>query len=140
MQVPLPAASRPTVVGRDREQADLSAAMAAARAGHGRAVLLLGEAGMGKSVLADWLAWQAGETGMQVARGACSAAGMPPMWPWRRPLAAVGVELPQLGDLTVAGLADRELMAASIVEGVTASAARQPLLIVLEDLHWSDPV
>src|SRR5215471_480967 len=116
MHAPVPAVSRPMVVGRDHEQAELSAALAAARAGHGRAVLLLGEAGMGKSVLADWLAWQAREAGMQVARGACSAAGMPPLWPWRRPLAALGLELPQLGDYVVTGPGDRELVAAAIVE------------------------
>ena len=136
----LPAAVRPALVGRDREQAELAAALAHARAGHGRAVLLLGEAGMGKSVLADWLAVQAGEAGMQVARGACSAAGMPPLWPWRRSLAAIGLELPRQDDRAVAGPAGRELMTAAIVEGVAAAAARQPLLIVLEDLHWSDPV
>ena len=74
----LPAAVRPALGGRDREQAELAAALTGARAGHGRAVLLLGEAGMGKSVLADWLAGQAGDAGMQVARGACSAAGTRP--------------------------------------------------------------
>ena len=136
----LPAAVRPAIVGRGREQAELAAALAGARAGRGRAVLLLGEAGMGKSVLADWLAGQAGQTGMQVARGACSAAGMPPLWPWRRSLAAIGLELPRRDDGAVAGPAGRELMAAAIVEGVAAAAARQPLLVVLEDLHWSDPV
>lgn len=41
------------IVGRDREQAELAAALASTRAGHGRAVLLLGEAGMGKSMIAD---------------------------------------------------------------------------------------
>jgi AAA ATPase domain len=136
----LPAAVRPAIVGREREQAELAAALAGARAGHGRAVLLLGEAGMGKSVLADWLAGRAGEAGMQVARGACSAAGMPPLWPWRRSLAAIGLELPRQEDGAVAGPVGRELMAAAIVEGIAATAARQPLLIVLEDLHWSDPV
>ena len=135
----LPAAVRPVLVGRDREQAELAAALAGARAGYGRAVLLLGEAGMGKSMLADWQAGQAGEAGMQVASGACSAAGMPPLWPWRRSLAAIGLESPRQDDRAVAGPAGRELMAAAIVEGV-AAAARQPLLIVLEDLHWSDPV
>jgi hypothetical protein len=136
----LSAAVRPAIVGRDREQAELAAALAGARAGQGRAVLLLGEAGMGKSVLADWLAGQAVEAGAQVARGACSAAGMPPLWPWRRALAAIGLELPRQDDRAVAGLAGRELMAAAIMEDVATAATRQPLLIVLEDLHWSDPV
>jgi AAA ATPase domain len=136
----LPAAVRPAIVGRDREQAELAAALADARAGHGRAALLLGEAGMGKSVLADWLVGQAEQAGVQVARGACSAAGMPPLWPWRRSLAAIGLELPWQEDRAVAGPADRELLAAAIVEAVAVIAARQPLLVVLEDLHWSDPV
>jgi len=95
---------------------------------------------MGKSMLADWLVSQAEQAGMQVARGACSAAGMPPLWPWRRSLAAIGLELPWQEDRAVAGPADRELLAAAIVEMVAAVATRQPLLIVLEDLHWADPV
>jgi hypothetical protein len=68
------------IVGRDCEQAELATALTNTRAGYGRAVLLLGEAGMGKSMLADWLVSQAEQAGMQVARGA-SAAGMPPLWP-----------------------------------------------------------
>src|SRR5439155_24758422 len=67
------------IVGRDREQAELATALTSTGAGYGRAVLLLGEAGMGKSMLADWLVSQAEQAGMQVARGACSAGGMPPL-------------------------------------------------------------
>jgi predicted ATPase len=136
----LPAAARPAIVGRDSEQAELAAALEGARAGHGRAALLLGVAGMGKSVLADWLIEQAEQAGVHVARGGCSAGGMPPLWPWRRSLAAIGLELPWQEDRAVAGPADRELLAAAIVEMVAAVATRQPLLIVLEDLHWADPV
>jgi predicted ATPase len=136
----LPAAARPAIVGRDSEQAELAAALEGARACHGRAALLLGEAGMGKSVLADWLIEQAEQAGVHVARGGCSAGGMPPLWPWRRSLAAIGLELPWQEDRAVAGPADRELLAAAIVEMVAAVATRQPLLIVLEDLHWADPV
>ena len=95
------------IVGRDREQAELAAALASTRAGHGRAALLLGEAGMGKSMLADWLVSQAEQAGMQVARGACSAAGMPPLWPWRRSLAAIGLELPWREERLAARLSDR---------------------------------
>ncbi|HEX4398371.1 MAG TPA: AAA family ATPase [Trebonia sp.] len=130
----------PAIVGRDREQAELAAALARAAAGHGGAVLVLGEAGMGKSMLADWLVSQAEHAGVRVARSACSAAGMPPLWPWRRSLTAIGLELPWREDRATAGPADREVMAAAIVEAIAGAAARQPLLIVLEDLHWSDLV
>ena len=54
---------------------------------------------------------------------------MPPLWPWRRSLAAIGLDLPRQNGRAVAGPAGRELMAAAIVEGVAAAAARQPLLI-----------
>src|SRR5581483_5802272 len=128
------------IVGRDREQAELAGALASARVGYGRAVLLLGEPGMGKTMLAGWLVGQAEQAGMQVARGGCSAAGMPPLWPWRRALAAIGLELPWRLERAAVGPSDRELVAAAIVETVAAAAARQPLLIVLEDMHWSDRV
>ncbi len=136
----LPGDVLPAIVGRDREQAELAAALARAATGHGGAVLVLGEAGMGKSVLADWLVSQAEQAGVRVARSACSAAGMPPLWPWRRSLTAIGLELPWREDRATAGPAGREVMAAAIVEAIAVAAARQPLLIVLEDLHWSDLV
>ena len=68
------------MVGRESERAELAAALGVARQGDGRAALLLGEAGMGKSVLAEWLARHARASGVQVARGACSAAGTTPLW------------------------------------------------------------
>jgi Enoyl-(Acyl carrier protein) reductase len=73
---------------------------------------MLGEAGMGKSMLADWLVSQAEQAGVRVARSACSAAGMLPLWPWRRSLTAIGLELPWREDRATAGLAGREVMAA----------------------------
>src|SRR5204863_6707649 len=97
----------------------LATGLTSTRAGYGRAVLLLGEAGMGKSMLADWLVSQAEQAGMQVARGACSAAGMPPLWPWRRSLAAIGLELPWREEGAAAGPSDRVVVAAGIVAQVT---------------------
>jgi hypothetical protein len=129
-----------SIVGRGREQAELAAALDGARAGHGRVVLVLGEAGLGKSMLADWLVTEAEQAGMLVARGACSAAGMPPLWPWRRALAAISPELPWRDDHATTGPSGRELLAAAVVDAAAAAATDRPLLIVLEDLHWSDPV
>jgi len=65
---------------------------------------------------------------------------MPPLWPWHRSLAAIGLEPPWREDRASAGAGGREVMAAAIVEAVASAATRQPLLIVLEDLHWSDLV
>ena len=129
----LPGDVRPAIVGRDREQAELAAALARAAAGHGGAVLVLVRPVWGKSMLADWLVSQAEQAGVRIARSACSAAGMPPLWPWRRSLTAIGLELPWREDPATAGPAGREVLAAAIVEAIAAAAARQPLLTCGEE-------
>ena len=57
------------MVGRERERTDLAAALADARGGRGRAVLLLGEAGKGKSMLAEWTAGRAAADGISAGWG-----------------------------------------------------------------------
>ena len=70
-------------VGRTIELASLQAALADAEAGRGRLVMLAGEAGIGKSRLADELASGAKRRGVQIAWGRCWAAGgAPAYWPW----------------------------------------------------------
>ncbi len=128
------------MVGRERERAELAAALAEARDGRGRAVLLLGEAGMGKSMLADWTAERAAADGISTGRGWCSAAGMPPLWVWERTLESLGIALPWRHRRTGAARPDRELVAAAVVESLAEATQRSPLLVVLEDVHWCDPV
>ena len=128
------------IVGRDRERAELTAALGDVLHGRGRAVLVLGEAGMGKSVLADWLVTHAGTDGFRCARGYCSAAGMPPLWPWRRVLDGMDARLSWRFDSADSAAGGRELVAAEVVESIGAVARQEPLLIVVEDMHWSDPM
>lgn len=127
------------IVGREPERAELMAALSDVIRGHGRTLLVLGEAGLGKSVLADWLVKYAWSEGFRCGRGYCSAAGMPPLWPWRQALdgMAAGLSWRAGGrDPTAEG---RDLVAAEVVEAIGEIARDQPLLIVIEDLHWSDP-
>jgi hypothetical protein len=124
------------MVGREFERAELVAALGAARQGDGRAAVLLGEAGMGKSVLADWLARHARAAGVQVARGACSTAGTSPLWPWQRAFAEIAPQLRWHGD---GGASGREALVAAVVDAMATAARRRSLLVVIEDLHWCDP-
>jgi tetratricopeptide (TPR) repeat protein len=135
------APDRPDMVGREVERAELAAALSAAQRGHGRVALLLGEAGMGKSMLADWLAEHARTAGMQVVRGTSSPAGMAPLWPWQRALTAIAPQLPWRGDggVSFPAASGRDALAAAVVDAIADAAQRRPLLVVLEDLHWSDP-
>ncbi|WP_194829358.1 LuxR family transcriptional regulator [Nocardia sp. XZ_19_231] len=130
-------------VGRHEEIARLRAAVVAAASGAGRFVLVSGPAGIGKSWLAECVATLAVEAGLRVARGnALDDAGMPPLWPWRR----AARELPELAaaldTVTEPGggpAAQRFRMFTEVADVLTAAAAPSGLLLVLEDLHWSDP-
>ena len=75
------------LVGRDREQAMLRAALDAALAGRGSLVLIGGEAGIGKTALAEALCGEAGERGALMLVGRCyDLAETPPYGPWAEAL------------------------------------------------------
>jgi NAD(P)-dependent dehydrogenase (short-subunit alcohol dehydrogenase family) len=101
-------------------------------------VLLLGEAGMGKSTLAHWTAAAALGSDLKVARGGCSAAGMPPLWPWQRALDGVAPALSWRFEGSPMP-SDRQFRTVGEVEAMARAARQVPLLVVVEDLHWADP-
>ncbi|MBA2496140.1 MAG: AAA family ATPase [Acidimicrobiia bacterium] len=77
-------AGRRPLVGRETALANLTGALATVASGDGpRVVLLAGEAGIGKSRLAEELSEQAPGRGFDVAWGRCfEGAGAPAFWPW----------------------------------------------------------
>ena len=76
------------LVGRDRELALLREQLAAALAGEGSLVLIGGEAGIGKTALAEALAVEAMARGAVVLVGRCyDLAETPPYGPWAEALA-----------------------------------------------------
>src|SRR2546427_11386639 len=73
----------PVFVGRQRELAELRAGLEDAVGGRGRFFLVIGEAGIGKTRLAEELAREAAERGGVALRGrGWGGEGAPPYWPW----------------------------------------------------------
>src|SRR4051794_16270350 len=90
------------LVGREREQAALRGALDAALAGHGSLVLIGGEAGIGKTALAEALLAEATDQGALVLVGHCyDLSETPPYGPWAEALARApaGDSLPARPDL-----------------------------------------
>ena len=70
-------------VGRQRELAELTAALDDALSGQGRLVMLVGEPGIGKTRTAQELASYAENRGVRIFWGRCyEDEGTPPYWPW----------------------------------------------------------
>ncbi|WP_224392259.1 AAA family ATPase [Pseudonocardia sp. ICBG1293] len=143
------------LVGRAGELAALLRDLDAARGGNARAVLLAGDAGIGKSRLATALGRAAAGAGVQVVVGRCLDAGGSalPYLPFSEVLAALahaGTPLrpvlhgllpgaeeaprPTAGD----GDSGRLQVFDAVAGAVRDAAAGAPLLVVLEDLHWAD--
>lgn len=121
------------LIGRRWELGSLTNLLASARSGRGQGLLLLGDAGIGKTTLAEALAAQAG--GCTVGLGRCPDSEAPPYWAWRQALGALGAAAP-LEDSTASG---RLSMFADVAELLTGATATKPALLILEDIHQADP-
>jgi DNA-binding CsgD family transcriptional regulator len=134
------------IVGREREQAILREALDAMLGGHGSLVLVSGEAGIGKTTLVEWLAREAEAEGCIVLRGGCyDLTTTPPYGPWRelrRSYASLGTDplMPSFDSEPTAAdaLASQHALVDLTWDALSAIARQQPLVLVLEDLHWSD--
>ena len=161
-------ASNPSgLVGRAVELADLARAFDQARSGRRQLVFVTGEPGIGKSSLADaFLEQLRVARAARIAHGQCldhhgvgepylpliealtRLAGAPDGAVVKKILAAQApswlAQMPSLwtrserGALETRGRATRERMLRELTLAVEAMAADFPLLVKLEDIHWSD--
>jgi DNA-binding CsgD family transcriptional regulator len=150
----------PLFVGRRGDLAEIAEALAAATAREPQAVIVGGEAGVGKTRLVEEAAAAARDQGARVLTGACVELGgeaMPlsPLVEALRSLAR-SVEpaaldellgpargelarlVPELGE-PPSGEGVRPAQLLELVIGAVARVGRdRPLMLILEDVHWAD--
>jgi class 3 adenylate cyclase/tetratricopeptide (TPR) repeat protein len=154
----------PVLIGREPELGVLEDTLLAASRGDARVALIAGEAGMGKTRLADELIARARKIGFEVLTGACSEAEL--SLPYLPFVEAVGnylarTDLDSLRERL--GSSSRELgrlfprlgvgepqadsgdpahgrlrLCEALTDLLHVPAERRGLLLVLEDLHWAD--
>jgi DNA-binding CsgD family transcriptional regulator/tetratricopeptide (TPR) repeat protein len=157
-----------TFVGRQREMAELTDALVDAISGQGRIVMLAGEPGIGKTRTAQELRAYAESLDVRVLWGWCyEEEGAPPYWPWVQSLgsyiqqrdseqlrfqmgpgaADIAEIIPEvrskLPDLQSPPALDSPQAARfrlfdSITTFLKNASQEQPLMLVLDDLHWAD--
>jgi len=154
-------------IGRAPELAVLDGALATARAGAGRIMLLVGPPGIGKTRLTEEFTRRALAAQAEVLAGRCfEGAGAPAFWPWTqvveayaRPrdaatlaaelgtgaadvagvVPALHAHLPGLGAPPQVGVDEaRFRFFDGLTRALIHASTRQPVVLVLEDLHGAD--
>jgi hypothetical protein len=134
--------------GREREQAALADLVDRARAGHGGALLLQGQPGVGKSALLEDLVAHAEGLTVLRTQGVESEAPLPFAALHRLLRPALDhlndIPAPQAAGLRAAfgetgdSVGDRHLVFLATLNVVSEAAAIQPVLVVVDDAHWLD--
>ncbi|WP_181799254.1 ATP-binding protein [Kitasatospora acidiphila] len=143
--------SAATLVGRAAESAQLGTVLSTALTGSGRAVMVCGEAGIGKSALLTACADQAERAGFTVLWGSANEIEQQfPLWPFLELLRTGNSSAGRLRqEYRAAVAALRQHSAGAMADPVPAVAERLfqaverqcasgPVLLVLDDFQWAD--
>jgi len=143
----LPTLPSPILVGRERELATLRARLDVALAGQGSLVLIGGEAGIGKTALAEAVCREATEQGALVLIGRCfDLVETPPYGPWIELFARYkpSGDAPSVPEIfarlgTAGDVASQAALFRQVLDFFATLSARQPVVLLLDDIHWADP-
>ena len=114
--------------------------------GHGGLVLIGGEAGIGKTSLAEEVLRQARAGGARAFTGGCyDLTTTPPYGPWlevvqsMREVDDLPAPPPALDDASaLTDVGSQAALFDAVRTFLVSVAAEQPLVVLLEDLHWAD--
>src|SRR4030095_301565 len=154
-------------IGREQKTKQLRVALNETLSGKGHLFMLVGEPGSGKTRMTEQLATYARLCNAQVLTGSCyEGEGAPAFWPWlqivrqyvqsREPSTLLSIMGPgaseiahvvyeikeMLPDLPPLPALEPEQARFRLFDSVTTflknASRRQPLVVILDDLHWAD--
>ena len=140
------------MIGREQECDLLRGAVERVVRGDSAFVLVVGEPGIGKTVLLRVLSGLASEAGLAVAHGRGELEGAAPMWPWVSAFGAVDVQRGRTSQrsatamyghsgeppLPMGGGAERFAVFERFAADLSGRAAEGPVALIIDDLHWAD--
>jgi tetratricopeptide (TPR) repeat protein len=134
---------RAALVGRERHLRELRLLVDGVASSRGNLVVLSGEAGAGKTRLAEEAAVMAAGAGVEVAWATCWSAAAPPLSTWLDLLAIVDHQtVPTPPPAPSPGEVDPEAARAQLIRGLVVqfrvAIGSRPTLLVLDDLQWCD--
>ncbi|MCC6630025.1 MAG: AAA family ATPase [Chloroflexi bacterium] len=128
-----------------RERELTHAQLGAALAGQGGLVILSGEAGIGKTTLAEDVCREATAAGALVLVGRCyDRTETPPYGPWLellerfRVLPGRSPALRAIAEPDIAASSSQTALFGQMRDFLIAIARERPLVLLLDDLHWAD--
>lgn len=140
-----PGGEPPLLIGRARERELTRAQLGAALAGQGGLVILSGEAGIGKTTLAEDACRAAVAAGALVLVGRCyDRTETPPYGPWLeilegfRALPDRSPALRAVAEPAIAASSSQTALFGQVRDFLVAIARERPLVLLLDDLHWAD--
>jgi predicted ATPase len=154
-------------IGREQETKQLRVALNETLSGNGHLFMLVGEPGSGKTRMTEQLATYARLCNAQVLTGSCyEGEGAPAFWPWlqiirqyvqsREPSTLLSIMGPGASEIAHVVFELKELLPDlpalpslepaqarfrlfdSVTTFLRNASRRQPLVIILDDLHWAD--
>jgi len=135
------------LAGRERELTVLREHLDAAIHGHGSLVLIGGEAGIGKTSLAEVICREVAEQDAIVLTGRCfDIADTPAYGPWLylferyHPSDALPARPATFAERgVVGGVSSQADLFRQVLTFMETLAARCTVVLLLDDLHWADP-
>jgi predicted ATPase len=138
------ATTRAALIGRERHLRELRMLVEGAVAGRGSVLVLAGEAGVGKTRLAEEGSYLADAASARSAWAACWDSAGEPLSVWSALLAAVDPQAAVSMPAPPGSEADREgaraMWTHALVTHLEATTAGHPTVLIVDDVQWCDPL